>query len=281
MADFLDDAADNGLLGGLVGFGGGFIKGMENAEDRKYKRMEFEAKQKATDWEKEKKQLEAQNDKTKRGFEQAGKLRDDWLKNQTTKNSQSVKEAYDKIKSAPQTAAGDMSLIYGFMRMQDPGSTVREGEFATAQNAASVPDQVRNMYNRAISGQRLNPNQRNDFINSAGRIYSAQQKSQGTFDEQFGGLADTYGIPRNEVVLKIFEDPQTGEQKVVPVPASKGEQFDAKFNASSPEEIKAQFPKQGLVKPKGKGLMKQAIKPKSVKDLDKMTPEELEAYLGQ
>jgi len=39
--------------------------------------------------------------------------------------------------------------------MLDPGSVVRESEFATAQNAAGVPDQVRNMYNKVLSGTRL------------------------------------------------------------------------------------------------------------------------------
>lgn len=236
---FLDSAADSGLLGGIASFGQGFLQGQERAEDRKMKQLEHDAKYKANE-------IDLQKKDRQKSFDQAGKLRDDWLKNQTTKNSQSVKEAYDKIRSAPQTAAGDMSLIYGFMRMQDPGSTVREGEFATAQNAAGIPDQIRNMYNRAMSGQRLNPNQRNDFMNSAGRIYSAQQKSQGAFDEQFGGLADTYGIPREEVVLKIFTDPQTGEQKAIPVPAQKAQ------------------PPGGLMAPKKQGLVSPGAPKKKV-----------------
>lgn len=55
MADFFDDSS--GLLSGLVGFGGGFMKGMENAEDRKYKRMEAEAKLKSTQSEEERKRF--------------------------------------------------------------------------------------------------------------------------------------------------------------------------------------------------------------------------------
>lgn len=78
MPGFLDDAADNGLLGGLVGFGGGFMKGMQDAEDRKYKRMEFEAKMKAAQTEADNKvfsqQLEMKKANVRRtpgGFEDA------------------------------------------------------------------------------------------------------------------------------------------------------------------------------------------------------------------
>ena len=36
-------------------------------------------------------------------------------------------------------AAGDMALIFSYMKMLDPNSTVREGEYATAQDAGSIP----------------------------------------------------------------------------------------------------------------------------------------------
>lgn len=53
---------DDGLLQGLVGFGSGFMKGMNDAEDRKYKRMEFEAKQKSTQNEMERRQADKEMD---------------------------------------------------------------------------------------------------------------------------------------------------------------------------------------------------------------------------
>ena len=69
MPGFLDDAADNGLLGGLVGFGGGFMKGMQDAEDRKYKRMEFEAKMKANETELAKNDFNKRLEARKAGFQ--------------------------------------------------------------------------------------------------------------------------------------------------------------------------------------------------------------------
>ena len=64
-------------------------------------------------------------------------------------------QAYQKIETAAKnpSPAGDIAMVYGFMKVLDPSSVVREGEFATAQNAGSVPDSVRNMYNKALSGE--------------------------------------------------------------------------------------------------------------------------------
>ena len=66
-----------------------------------------------------------------------GKMRKEY--NDQTKPYQEVKSAYGRVLSSEDTAVGDLSLIFGYMKMLDPGSVVREGEFATAQNAAGVP----------------------------------------------------------------------------------------------------------------------------------------------
>lgn len=79
------------------------------------------------------------------------------------------------------------------MKMLDPGSVVREQEFANAQNAAGVPDQVRNAYNKAISGQRLNPTQRQDFLNQAAQLATnAQGRITGTA-RKYQDIARQYG----------------------------------------------------------------------------------------
>jgi hypothetical protein len=129
---------------------------------------------------------------------------------QNLKEDQGVLSMYRNVQAAAgqPSAAGDLSLIFAFMKMLDPGSVVREQEFANAQNAAGVPDQVRNAYNKAISGQRLNPTQRQDFLNQAaqlatnaeGRITWTTRKYQ-EIARQYGydpvrgtGMADFSGV---------------------------------------------------------------------------------------
>ncbi len=166
MPGFLDDAADSGLLGGLVGLGQGFMKGMQDAEDRKYKRMEFEAKYKAD-------QTEKERQKSTQQFDRAHKLRDDWLGNQTTKHSQVIKEAYDKINAASPSAAGDMGLVFGYMKLLDPNSTVRETEYANASNTTGPAGKMAQLWNKVKDGQILTPQQRAQFRSEAAKIYAA------------------------------------------------------------------------------------------------------------
>lgn len=130
------------------------------------------------------------------------KLREEYNNQPTTKRTAEVSEAYRKMIKASESpsAAGDMSLIFGYMKMQDPNSSVREGEQASAQNAAGVPDQIRNTYNKIITGERLNPTQRSDFLNQAGNMHSAQMDAQSQLDNQYIGLAKGYGT-KPELVL--------------------------------------------------------------------------------
>jgi hypothetical protein len=91
--------------------------------------------------------------------------------------------------AARPSAAGDLSLIFSFMKMLDPGSTVREGEFANAQNAAGVPDQIRNQFNKILSGERLNDTQRGDFLGSARNFHAAHRKAYEAEAARYEGLA--------------------------------------------------------------------------------------------
>lgn len=102
---------------------------------------------------------------------------------------------YTNVQQAAQTpsAAGDLSLIFAYMKMLDPGSVVREQEFANAQNAAGVPDQIRNVFNKVKSGERLNPAQRQDFLQQAANLANAAQQRITAATREFQGIADDYG----------------------------------------------------------------------------------------
>ena len=110
------------------------------------------------------------------------RMADDYEK--SIKTDKMVINAFDNLKSTPQTAAGDISFIYQYMKMLDPGSVVREGEFATAQNAAGVPERISNMYNQVLKGQRLNPRQRQEFLGTAGELATvASRRIEGARSE--------------------------------------------------------------------------------------------------
>ena len=114
--------------------------------------------------------------------------------NNQTKPYQEVKSAYGRMLASEDTAVGDLSLIFGYMKMLDPGSVVREGEFATAQNAAGVPERIMNIYNKLISGERLNASQRNSFKGQAKGLYNSALEGEKTVRSGLERIATGYGL---------------------------------------------------------------------------------------
>jgi len=120
----------------------------------------------------------------------------------------SISQAYRKIEEAAKvpSAAGDVSLIFAFMKILDPGSVVREGEFATAAQAAGIPDQIRAQYNAAVSGQKLAPAQRQDFLNQAKNLTRSQQQMfTNQLYPQFQYIAQQRGYDEKKVLTNPFE----------------------------------------------------------------------------
>jgi hypothetical protein len=125
--------------------------------------------------------------------------------NDQTQPYQTVKSAYGRVLSSDDSAVGDLSLIFGYMKMLDPGSVVREGEFATAQNAAGVPERIINIYNKLITGERLNASQRNSFKGQAKNLYSSALESEKTVRTGLERIATGYGLNTNNIFYTAAE----------------------------------------------------------------------------
>jgi hypothetical protein len=121
-----------------------------------------------------------------------------------SKTFMDVRDAFGRIQESSKdpSPAGDIALIFNFMKMLDPGSTVREGEFATAQNAGSIPDNIMAMYNKAIKGEgRLAENIRTDFVKRSESLYKRQLSSHQNLEKQYRALSQRVGADPNAVVL--------------------------------------------------------------------------------
>lgn len=97
------------------------------------------------------------------------------------------------------SAADDLALIFSYMKMLDPGSVVREGEFANAQNTAGIPERVVNAYNRALDGTRLSDSQRNEFFRSATGVMRGYQDSYNEVVTRQRSLAESYGLNADRI----------------------------------------------------------------------------------
>lgn len=142
------------------------------------------------------------------------------------KQFRDVEASYKRIQKATSenTGASDIALIFNYMKMLDPGSTVREGEFATAQNSGGIPAMVTAAYNQAIDGQRLTPDQRTNFLSQATQQYQGASELFTQRAQQYKELATQYGFKPERIVqgerggAKITENkkirkynPQTGK----------------------------------------------------------------------
>ncbi len=102
------------------------------------------------------------------------------------------------------SAAGDLALIFNYMKVLDPGSTVREGEFATAQNSGGVDDITVALYNKIRTGERLAGNVRDDFVDRTGRLFKASEAQQAQNVSNFTGLAERApGVEAQNVVIDL------------------------------------------------------------------------------
>ncbi len=134
--------------------------------------------------------------------------------NDQSKNFKSIAQSYGKVLATDPTAAGDVSLIFAYMKMLDPGSVVREGEQATAANAAGVPARISNIYNRVLTGEKLVPEQRVDFRKQAQNIYDLELQNQSFNISRYKNIAESKGFNPEEIVFDfskglqpiIFED---------------------------------------------------------------------------
>lgn len=120
-------------------------------------------------------------------------------------------------KQGQDSPAAHIGLIFNFMKMQDPGSTVREGEQAMAANAAGVDERIRNLYNSVLKGGRLSPEQVSDFVQTAADVYSQRAQAQKALEGDFAQRAAALHVPAPLVtgfVSALANGPQTAKDKL-------------------------------------------------------------------
>lgn len=131
-------------------------------------------------------------------FAQEEKIRKEWQGR--NKLYSELKGTYSNIESSSVagTGAGDIALITSFMKMLDPGSVVRETEFATARDTAGLFTQLENRLQKAKDGQLLKPEQRKQYVDLAKKYLEAAQKKSEQEKKDLGIVVKNYRLnPQN------------------------------------------------------------------------------------
>jgi hypothetical protein len=121
-------------------------------------------------------------------------------------------DAYNRIVSSAEdpSAAGDVAVVFNYMKMLDPGSVVRESEFALAASTGGLDEAIKNKFGKVATGEILGFT-RDDFVDRAGKIYSGSLEQQIDLEETMREQAiKLYGMPENAADLIISDVRATG-----------------------------------------------------------------------
>ncbi len=143
------------------------------------------------------------------------KVRGDYMQEPTVKKYSDVRDSYERMRSAAHTAEqyektggpqgpADIALLTSYMKMVDPGTGVKEGEFLTAEKAGGVTNEVRNLYNKLLTGGKLSPEVRSSVLKSAEGLYLESARNMGDLNKRYGGIA-TRGNMNPENIIQPAE----------------------------------------------------------------------------
>ena len=130
-----------------------------------------------------------------------------------SRNFVEIRDAYGRIKATAQdpSPAGDLSLMFNYMKMLDPGSVVRESEFAQIAATGAYGERMKALAERYLSGLRLTDVQRADFLFQAENIYRKALQSHQNLEEHYRELAGRAGIDSRNVVTPFYREEQPAE----------------------------------------------------------------------
>lgn len=124
-----------------------------------------------------------------------------------------MQQSYQQVSKGGESASGlgDVALLFSYMKLLDPGSVVREGEFATVANAGGVGAYVMNLYNSLLSGQKLTPTLRKQILNAGERYYGEAVGNLQATNEVYRNFAERYGVtPGFLIEPEVYEGASGG-----------------------------------------------------------------------
>lgn len=153
-------------------------------------------------------------------FDMEKKIRDEYVKR--TANFIASQDAFTKIEVSAQdkSGPGDVALITSFMKMLDPGSVVRETEFATAQDTGGLVEKLKTLLPRAERGILLTDLQRKNFVNLSEKYMGAARTQEKRVRTSLNKVVKNYSLnPENVfgVIEEEAEIPPTTERKAIRV----------------------------------------------------------------
>ena len=137
------------------------------------------------------------------------KMSDNFRNEPTVKDYNTVRDSYRRIESSARLSSGfgDLAMIFSYMKVLDPGSTVREGEFANAQQAMGQLQKMTNVPRQWWSGTRLTPAGRAGLLSAARELRDAQKGTYEATVNRYKATAKKYGIDWKDFITEYNDNP--------------------------------------------------------------------------
>lgn len=160
--------------------------------------------------------LDATEDKSK-VFDREKALRGEFQKLES--EYKVVDTAYQRMQEAANnpSPAGDLTLVYSFAKLQDPGSVVRESEFATVAAAGGLGERVQGYISKLMGEGQLTPEMRRQLVTEAGSLYNVQKRAYEAVRGQYDTLSRAYGLKPENILSPTSGAPSTPATEAPPI----------------------------------------------------------------
>ena len=154
--------------------------------------------------------LKAREDKNKEGREIEKEFRKTWRDSKVVKNFEDAQAGYSRVVAGANqnSKAGDVALIFGFMKTLDPTSVVRESEFQLGESIGGLNQKVAAYYDSLRGKGRLTPEQRQELVAASTNQFGTYQTELDTFKADFGRKADQFGFDPEKTMLTADRRPK-------------------------------------------------------------------------
>lgn len=119
----------------------------------------------------------------------------------------STREAFSRIAASADnpTPAGDLSLIIGFAKLNDPGGVVRDQDFVQVASSGGYGEQVKVAVQQLTTGNKLTPALRTDLLKQSKGLMNAALKNQLSLEAQYKQIAKRSGFAEDNVLDLVGE----------------------------------------------------------------------------
>lgn len=147
-----------------------------------------------------------------KSFDSESKLREQFRSDQSVKDFRTTHAAAKSILDSFGTgdyeradAARDVNLLYNFIKMMDPGSTVREGEIQLTSSASPFVDQMLQQYKKVKEGGILPPTLRKSLVEQTAENYVGRTKDFQGVVQFYRDISDAHGVNWDRVITPLQE----------------------------------------------------------------------------